>query len=129
MIQIFFRPQTYKHNIWTPQPITLPRSRCVCGVTTCICCAVFFTQGDERLFPTKNRVNTILAISVIGRLVQVTAECFNDVAIFWCTSEMEFLIWDIWTRTSSSLSFAFHSHFVGTTVTRTLNTSSIVGQV
>ena len=30
---IFFRPQTHIYiYIWTPQPITLPRSRCACGV-------------------------------------------------------------------------------------------------
>ena len=31
MIQIFFSFT----NIWTPQPITSPRSRCACGVTNC----------------------------------------------------------------------------------------------
>ena len=78
------------------------------------------TQGIDRLFETKNKVYTILNL-----LVLVTAECFNDVAVFWCTGEMGFLIWDARTRTGSSTQITFHSgQLVGTTVTRTLNTSS-----
>ena len=87
------------------------------------------TQGDDRLCPTKNKVNIILYL-YLGRLVQVAAECFNDVAVFWCTSELGVPIWNIRTRTGSSTSFVFRSHsLVGSTETRTLNSSSIVGQL
>ena len=43
---------------------------------------------------------------------------------------MGYLIWDIMTTTNSSQSFPFHiNNPVGTTITHSLNSSSIVGQV
>ena len=54
--------------------------------------------------------------------------CPDDVAVFWCTTEMGFLIWDIRTRTGLAQSLSLHSGQL-TTETFTLNSSSLVGQV
>ena len=59
----------------------------------------------------------------------MTEECFSDVLVFQCTDEIGYLVWDIRTITGLSASFTFRSTLAGTTETRTLNSSSIVGQV
>ena len=56
----FFHPQTHIYiYIWTPQPITLPRSRCACGVTKEIKPKNIFDRNEVQYrndVPTKRKV-------------------------------------------------------------------------
>ena len=65
------------------------------------------------------------------RLLQVTGNeetCFNDVAVFWCSTEMDFLIWEIRTRTGRAFSFIIRP--INTTVRLNLTLNfSLVAEV
>ena len=65
------------------------------------------------------------------RLLQVTGNeetCFNDVAVLWCSIEINFLIWEIRTRTGSAFPFTTRPNSTTVRLNLTLN-SSLVAEV
>ena len=90
------------------------------------------TQGMYMDIQYTLRLNQVipLFLYLLGRLVQVSGNgetCSNDIVIFWCTSEIRVLIWEITRMTGeTSTSFALTSNTMKVNLTQSF---SLVAQV